>query len=207
MPKNILIIEDNKEVCEAYTTLINDTQNKFKVESYFHSVEAALPELKYFSPDIIILDINLPGKDGISAIQDIKKIVPKAEIIINSIMENSDLVFQALCEGAVGYITKNSDPKEIILALEEINQGGAPMSTHIARMVVSSFQKKQTTILTERESQILALLVKGKSYKSIVNELKISLGTVKFHIKNIYLKLQVTNKEDAIQAALEQKII
>jgi DNA-binding NarL/FixJ family response regulator len=133
--------------------------------------------------------------------------LPDVNIIVITVHENSELVFEALCAGACGYITKNTEYSRLIDSIKEAMKGGAPMSSNIARMVVESFQKNQDTPLTGRETQVLELLSKGKSYTVIADELFIHKETVKSHIKNIYFKLQVHSKADAIEVALKNKFI
>ena len=145
--------------------------------------------------------------NGIDGTKYIKSILPKTEILIITIFENSNRVFEGLCAGASGYLTKNSNHIQLLSALEELSNGGAPMSANIARMVAQSFFVKNNNLLSERETEVLKLLVEGKSYKTISDVLDISLSTVKFHIKNIYIKLQVTSKEDAITKAKMEKLV
>ena len=125
-----------------------------------------------------------------------------------TVYENSEMVFNALCAGATGYLTKNLKPNDLINSMEEAISGGAPMSIHIAKMVVSSFQKKNSSIqLSQREKEVLTLLATGNSYDSIAEKLFISKNTIKFHLKNIYLKLQVHSNIEAIQKANEENLI
>ncbi len=204
--KNIIIIEDNEDIREGFELLINST-DKFFVSHTFESCEKALETIKTTKPDIILMDIDLPGMSGIEGTKVIKTEYPKIEILMITIFENSHRVFEALCAGATGYITKNSTHVQLLHALDEITFGGAPMSANIARMVAQSFFIKDNQLLSEREMDVLKLLVDGKSYKTIAEVLDISLSTVKFHIKNIYLKLQVNSREDAISKAKAEKII
>lgn len=199
--KKVVIIEDNLDFAKGLEFLINFSQH-YQVIGMYESCELALTSLATDEPDIVLLDIDLPGISGIQGIPQIKALLPKADIVMVTVFENSERVFEALSVGAIGYITKNSGPREVIEALDLLVKGGAPMSANIARMVVQSFKKKATpTDLTPRETEILQWLSGGKSYKTIANQLMITLDTVKYHIKNIYIKLQVSNKEDAIQRA------
>lgn len=203
MKKKIVIIEDNVEVSSGLQFLINFSE-VYQVVGTFESCEKALAALPELLPDIILMDVDLPGMNGIEGTKVVKSRYPNMEILIVTVFENSDRVFDALCAGASGYITKNSGTKLMIEAIDEMVKGGAPMSANIARMVVNSFNKNsKPNILTAREQEILQLLSKGKSYKSISNALEIGLTTVKFHLKNIYIKMQVSNKEDAIDKALK----
>lgn len=202
----VSIIEDNREVNEGFAELINTDDNFSVVSSYF-SCEEALPHIKKDAPDIVLMDIGLPGMNGIKGTTEVKKLLPATEVIIITIHENSSLVFEALCAGATGYITKNSGPQELQDAMRQIVNGGAPMSANIAKMVVKSFQKNPHSPLTERETEVLTLLSKGKSYSNIADELFLSKETVRTHLKNIYIKLQVSSKSEAIAKASKDKLI
>jgi DNA-binding NarL/FixJ family response regulator len=204
--KNVVVVEDNKTLNAAFTEIINESP-KFHVAGSYHTCEEAIANLKDDAPDIVLMDIQLPGINGVEGTRRIKKIRPKTNILIITVYENSETVFDALCAGAIGYLTKNTTSERLLAALEEVLEGGAPMSIHIAKMVVSSFKKNTHSDLTSREHEVLTLLSKGKSYRSIAESLVISTNTIKFHIKNIYDKLQVTSKEEAIDKANDQNLI
>lgn len=204
--KNIIIVEDNADIREGFQLLINAT-NRYNVSHIFESCEKAFENITSIKPDIVLMDIDLLGMNGIEGTRFIKSILPSTNVIIITIFENSERVFEALCAGATGYLTKSSKHTQLLDALDEVIDGGAPMSANIARMVIQSFHKKTNNLLSEREMSVLRLLVEGKSYKTISEQLEISLSTVKYHIKNIYIKLQVGNKEDAIAKAKSQQII
>jgi DNA-binding NarL/FixJ family response regulator len=193
----IVLIEDYEVLRNSFKEIINQEEG-YEVVGDFESYELALPKIKKLSPDIILTDITLPGINGIEGIKQIKQILPSVAVIVVSVHENSQYVFDALCAGAVGYLTKNSGKQKVLEALQQLKAGGAPMSVNIARMVVESFQKKQHNELTERENEVLNLLSKGKSYASIAEELFLSINTIKTHVKNIYEKLQVSSKEELI---------
>ena len=156
-------------------------------------------QLEELAPDVVFMDINLPGMNGIEGIKIIRKQFPEIAIIVVTVNEESNYVFEALCAGAVGYITKVSGKQKILEALEQLDQGGAPMSIKIARMVVESFQEKKLNELSDRENEVLTLLAKGKSYASIGDALNVSVNTIKTHVRNIYEKLHVTSKEEVIK--------
>lgn len=204
--KNVVVVEDNKTLNAAFTEIINGSP-KFQVAGSYYSCEEAIANLKEDTPDIVLMDIQLPGINGVEGTRRIKKARPKTNILIITVYENSETVFDALCAGAIGYLTKNTTSEKLLAALEEVLAGGAPMSIHIAKMVVSSFKKNIHSDLTSREHEVLTLLSKGKSYRSIAETLIISTNTIKFHIKNIYDKLQVTSKEEAIDKASDQNLI
>jgi DNA-binding NarL/FixJ family response regulator len=200
------IIEDDQLIREGFNQLINSEEKCECVASY-GSCEAALKDIENHLFDVFLVDIELPGISGIEGIPKIKGILPNVNIIVITVHENDDLVFQALCGGATGYLTKNISPTKLIDSIIEANTGGAPMSTRIARMVVGSFQKNLNSPLTKRETQVLELLSKGKSYSTIADELFVDKETIRTHIKNIYLKLEVHSKADAIEKALKNKLI
>jgi DNA-binding NarL/FixJ family response regulator len=202
----IIIVEDNDIIREGFELLINSMKN-YNVLETFSSCEDAIKKATKLEPDVILMDIELPGMNGIEGTKKLKDILPKSDIIVITIHDNADLVFQALCAGASGYMTKNTDHSKLLDAIDEVIRGGAPMSTNIARMVVESFQINRNSPLSERETQVLELLSKGKSYTVIANELFIHKETVKSHIKNIYFKLQVHSKAEAIEKAQKNKFI
>ncbi len=203
--KKIIIIEDNQDLLDAIVFSLENTK-RYQVLKTFNYAEDAIREINNYSPDIILMDIMLKGKmNGIECTAIVKKKLPLIDIIILTVFEDSEKVFQALKVGACGYLTKNTSTEEIIAAIDEASSGGAPMSFKIARMVLNSFKKNLDSPLTEKEDQILAYLSKGASYKTTANELMVSVETIKFHIKNIYIKLQVNSKEEAIELARKNK--
>lgn len=204
--QKVLLIEDNEPLNEVYCEMIDRSEGFTVVGSYLNC-EEALISIKDLSPDIVLMDIELPGMDGIQGTKEIKKKMPQVKIIMITVYENSRNVFDALCAGAIGYLTKNTSSDTLIRSLKEAASGGAPMSIKIAKMVVESFKKAPQSILTERETQVITMLSQGSSYKSIAIKLDISVNTIKYHIKNIYDKLQVHSKEDAIQEASKRNLI
>lgn len=202
----VTIIEDDKTIREGFTYLINATE-KFAVISAFSTAEEALSKLQANAPDVILLDIELPGISGIEAIPKIKTLLPKTHILMLTVYDNEELVFKALTNGASGYLTKNSNTEKIIDAIQEVMDGGAPMSMNIAKIVIKSFHKNRNSPLTKRETEILEQIAEGKSRSKIAKELFVDLETVKSHIKNIYSKLNVHSREDAIKQAKDNKYI
>lgn len=196
-PMKVVLIEDYEILRNSLKDIINQEEG-YEVIGDFESYEMALPLIKELAPDILLTDITLPGINGIEGIKQVKQLLPHLAIIVVSIHENSQYVFDALCAGAVGYLTKNSGKQKVIEALNQLKLGGAPMSVNIARMVVESFQQKRHNDLTQRENEVLDLLSKGKSYASIADALCLSVNTIKTHVKNIYEKLQVTSREELI---------
>ncbi|MDX1629189.1 MAG: response regulator transcription factor [Fulvivirga sp.] len=202
----IVIVEDNEAVREGFSLIINSVSQYYVVNAY-ETAEEAIKNLNKDNPQIVLMDLELPGMNGIDAIEIMKKSNPGVDFIVNTIYENSELVFQALCAGASGYITKNTSHGELLGAIDEVINGGAPMSSKIAKMVVSSFQKNPNSPLSNRETEVLELLAQGKSYSMIAQELFITKETAKSHIKNIYSKLQVNSKSEAIAKATKEKLI
>jgi DNA-binding NarL/FixJ family response regulator len=205
--KRVLIIEDDPEIRHSFQVIVNSSQN-FVVANAYGNCEAAIKHLATDKPDIALMDIGLPGgMNGIQGTKIIKEKSPSTEIVMVTVYEDSELVFEALKSGASGYITKSANYQELIAALEEIVRGGAPMSSKIARMVTDNFHVNLNSPLTRRETEILSLIAEGKTYTQISEELFISKETSKTHIKNIYSKLQVKCKSEAIAKANLEKLI
>lgn len=207
MKNKVVIIEDNLPLRKGFVEVINATNN-FVVENDYDNCEDAILNLRSDNATIFLVDIELPGMNGVEGVKEIKKVFPNTHIIMVTVYENSEIVFDALCAGATGYLTKNISPEEIVNALEEIVAGGAPMSIKIAKMVVNSFQKAPSKIeLSSREKDVLTLLSDGNSYDSIAEKLFISRNTIKFHLKNIYIKLQVNSNIEAVQKANRENLL
>lgn len=204
--KRVVLVEDDQEIRNSFSLIVNSSP-KFMVVNGYASGEEAISSLQKDKPEIVLMDIELPGMNGIQATKTIKDKMPTADIIMVTVYEDSDLVFEALKAGASGYITKSANYMELLSALEEITKGGAPMSSRIARMVIDNFHVNPNSPLTKRETEILQLISEGKTYTQISEELFISKETSKTHIKNIYSKLQVTCKSEAIAKANLEKLI
>jgi DNA-binding NarL/FixJ family response regulator len=202
----IVIIEDDETIREGYAFLIGQAEG-YEVISTYVSFDEAVKKIATDTPDVILLDIELPGTNGIEALPKLKKMLPNAHILILTVYESEKLIFDALSNGASGYLTKNTPAAKIIESIKEVKQGGGPMSVNIARMVINSFQKNQNSPLSKRETQILELICNGKSRSQIAKELFIDLETVRSHIKNIYIKLDVNSRSDAIKTARDNKLI
>jgi DNA-binding NarL/FixJ family response regulator len=202
----IIIIEDDETIRIGYTYLLNK-QPGFTVINSYASAEAALKNIEQDAADVFLLDISLTGMSGIDALDEIKKRCPRSYIIMLTVYEDPDMVFKTLSKGASGYLTKNSPIQKTIEAIREVIKGGGPMSPNVARLVVNSFQKNKNSPLSKRETEILEHIANGKSGTRIAGELFIDAETVKSHIKNIYAKLNVNSKADAIKAARENKFI
>ncbi len=199
---SVSIVEDIPEVREGLERLIKNSNDFLLIGSYSNA-ENAEKALPLNIPDIVIMDINLPGKSGIECIAAIKDQCTGTQFIMFTIFEDDEKVFNALEAGAHGYLLKKTPKEKILEALKELNEGGSPMSTQIARKVLKSFQNnkaqnKEADILTKKENEILDLLSKGFLYKEIADKTAISINTVKQHIHNIYEKLHVQNRTEAI---------
>ncbi|HYF69209.1 MAG TPA: response regulator transcription factor [Ohtaekwangia sp.] len=204
--KRVLIVEDDQEIRNSFTLIVNSSQ-KFTVVNAYGKCEDAIDNLSRDKAEIVLMDIELPGMNGIQGTKIIKDKAPHTDIIMVSVYEDSELVFEALKAGASGYITKSANYMELLGALEEIMRGGAPMSSKIARMVIDNFHVNPNSPLTKRETEILQLISEGKTYTQISEELFISKETAKTHIKNIYSKLQVNSKSEAIAKATQERLI
>ncbi|HSP88422.1 MAG TPA: response regulator transcription factor [Ignavibacteriaceae bacterium] len=202
----VVIVEDDKLIREGFASLVNES-DKFICTAHYDTCENAIKNLAKDDPQIILMDIGLPGISGIEGIRRIKKIRPQIDIIIVTVHEDDHKVFEALCAGASGYLTKNISPQKLLEAIDETQRGGAPMTTNIARMVVRSFQRSNETPLSSRETEVLQHMAKGKSYTMIADELFIDKETVRTHIKNIYRKLEVNSKSEAIDKANRERLI
>ena len=201
MPIKVSIVEDLDEVREGLTELVSSDKELLMIGS-FQDAESAVQKLPVLQADIVIMDINLPGMSGIECIKSIKDKCPATQFMMFTVYENDEKVLQALQAGASGYLLKRTDPQRILESIKELNQGGSPMSSNIARKVLNIFlQKKVITkkeILSDRENEVLELLADGLLYKEIAERLFIGHGTVRQHIHNIYEKLHVQNRTEAV---------
>jgi DNA-binding NarL/FixJ family response regulator len=208
----IIITEDNETIREGLALLINATEG-MECVGKFGSCEEMLEALPGLKADIFLQDIDLPGISGIEGIPRVLKQYPEAVILMLTIFENEDNIFDALRAGAMGYLLKKMPPAQLIEAIKNAHRGGSPMSPCIARKVVSFFsgklprQKKEAIDLSERETEILGSLSAGNSYKMIAEDLFISIDTVRSHIRNIYKKLHVHNQSEAVAKALKSGLI
>ena len=204
----ISIIEDDPNFRSGLEVLIRNSKN-FTVISSYASAEEAFPQLLRLPPDIAIIDIKLPGKSGVDLIKDLKIVFPDLLCMVCSYYDSDDYVFSAIKNGACGYILKDAMPNEIIESLEELKRGGAPMSRYIAKKVLATFHDKvishHLAELTSRENEVLKLIAEGLLVKEISDQLSLSNYTVKSHLKNIYTKLHVRNKVEAINKLNEPR--
>lgn len=198
----IVIVEDDKDLRKMLERFFN-SYNELNVVATYSNGNLFLHNFKTTNFDVAIMDINMPGKTGIECISQAKPVKPQAHFIVSTALENHEYIFQALCAGATGYLLKSDKPDALVDAVRSVVNGGSPMSPQIARLVVSSFQKPnvQNSLmdeLSEREREIINYLSQGLNYKEISEKLFISPETVRTHIRNIYSKLQVKSKTEAI---------
>lgn len=201
----VAIVEDEGDIREAMRVLINGSAG-FACEYAYSNGEEAIEKVPATDVDIVIMDINLPGIDGINCMNSLKKILPHVQFMMCTVFDDDENIFKALESGATGYILKRTSPAQILEAIRELHSGGAPMSSEIARKVVESIKRKnnfspQIEILTTREKEILEYLSQGYLYKEIAEKLLISKETVKKHIHNVYEKLQVQTRTEALNKA------
>jgi DNA-binding NarL/FixJ family response regulator len=202
MPITVSIVEDDRRVRESLSVLINGAENTRCVSTY-PNAEEALDGIAAEKPDVVLMDINLPGMSGIECVRKMKAQMPKVQILMLTMYEDDENVFQSLVAGASGYLVKRTSPSELLNAIQEVHSGSSPMSGKIARTVVEYFQKQQGAAtheepLSKREQEILNLLAKGYRYKEIADTLSISFETVRTHLKNIYEKLHVHSRTEAV---------
>jgi DNA-binding NarL/FixJ family response regulator len=198
----VSIVEDNRGTRESLNELLNRAPALHCVGAH-PTGEEALTQIPGESPDVVLMDINLPQMNGIECVTRLKRQMPKTQVLMLTTYEESDLIFDSLRKGASGYLLKNMPPAELVQAIQQVHAGGAPMSMQIARKVVSHFQqikKPQSDMdhLTKREHEILALLAKGFLYKEIADQLGITLSTVRAHLHTVYEKLHVQSRTEAV---------
>ena len=210
-PLRVVLIEDLREVREGLKALINGTAGYACVAAY-GNMEVALSRIEKDAPDAILTDLGLPGMSGIEGIERLRRIFPETPIVALTIFDNETQIFDALCNGANGYLLKTTPPARLLEALQEVVQGGSPMSPPIAARVVKLFREFRPPEtaeyrLTPQETELLKLLIEGHHKKTAAREMKISFHTVSFHLKNIYEKLQVHSKTEAVAKALRENLV
>jgi DNA-binding NarL/FixJ family response regulator len=208
---SVAIVEDQREVREGLAMLINGTSG-FHCTGNFRTMEEALRAISAELPDVMLTDIGLPGMSGTEGIRILKERHPELPIVALTIYDDEDEIFDALCAGASGYLLKNTPPARLLECLREVVSGGAPMSPEVARRVIKLFREvrppeRASHNLTPQETELLKLLVEGHNYKTAAAELSISVNTVSFHLKNIYEKLQVHSKSEAVAKALRERLV
>jgi DNA-binding NarL/FixJ family response regulator len=208
MKKRLCIVEDDHDLREALSMMIQYT-SQYDLIGAFENAERALETIPVIECDAVLMDINLPGDSGIECVRKLKRLNPSLLFLMCTSFEDEEKIFQSLSAGASGYILKTEGPVSIIAALDELFEGGSPMSISIARKVVSSFsnfenQNPEIETLTIRENEILDLIAKGLMNKEVAFQLEISLGTVRKHIQNIYEKLHVNTRVEAVNIYLKR---
>jgi DNA-binding NarL/FixJ family response regulator len=201
MPISVSIVEDGEKLRGTLARVLNRADG-FRCVSQYPSAEDALKDLPNIKPDVVLMDINLPGINGVECVRQLKKILPEMQVMMLTVYEDTENIYDALTAGASGYLLKRTSGPELLDAIREVNRGGSPMTAHIARKVVQSFQRNAPTLpaenLSEREQQVLDLLSQGLMYKEIADKLQISYETVHTYIRRIYEKLQVRTRTEAV---------
>jgi len=210
MALSVVVYEDNDLLRESIVSMIS-LNKQFQVGGAFSNVLKVEEQVKSIEPDIILMDIDMPGSTGIEAVSKIRSAGWQTPIMMLTVFDDNKHVFDAICAGASGYLLKKHLSAKLYDSIEELRTGGAPMSPSIARMVISSMHKKTAQLnpygLTARETDVLTSLSKGNSYKLIASEFSISIDTVRTHIKNVYEKLQVHSQAEAVAKAINEKLI
>lgn len=208
MPIRIIIFEDNDRLRESLAFLLQSTAG-YEVAGDYNNCKEAATIARVYEPDVVLMDIDMPGETGIKGVSLVKEARPQTAVIMYTVFEDDEKLFQCLCAGANGYLLKKTAPEKIFEAIREVMEGGAPMSPSIAKKVIGSFQSPKNTNqyqLTEREFDVLQLLAKGHSTKVIADKLGIGFNTVRSHLKNIYGKLHVNCGKEAIAKVLSEHI-
>jgi DNA-binding NarL/FixJ family response regulator len=202
MPISVSIVEDSDKFRETLARILNRSEG-FRCISQYPNAEDALKALPQDNPEVVLMDINLPGMNGVECVRQLKLAMPKIQVMMLTVYEDTENIFNALAAGATGYMLKRTPRDELLEAIREVHRGGSPMTTHIARKVVLSFQRaapaaSPTENLSPREQEVLDCLAKGFLYKEIAEKLNISYETVHTYIRRIYEKLQVRTRTEAV---------
>lgn len=213
---NVAIIEDQRSIREGLAWLIDSTPGYHCAGSYasmetaLAKIDAAIPDVTL--PDVVLMDIGLPGMNGIEGVRELKRRYPKLLALMLTIYDDDERIFEAMCAGACGYLLKKTPPARLLESIQEVIEGGAPMSPSIARRIVTLFSQIAPPAhadyhLTPHETRLLKMLVEGHSYKTAAAELGLSINTVSFHMRNVYDKLQVHSKSEAVAKALRERLV
>lgn len=208
MPINVSIVEDNEQLRVTLARVLNRAEG-VKCISHYGSAEAALEGIPKDKPDVVLMDINLPGINGVECVRQLKPMLPGTQMMMLTVYEDTENIFNALTAGAAGYLLKRTKSTELLDAIHEVHRGGSPMTTHIARKVIQSFQRKGPSQqpaenLSQREQEVLDCLAQGLIYKEIADKLGISYETVHTYIRRIYEKLQVRTRTEAVAKFLKR---
>ena len=207
----VAIIEDHHKFREALEFLLNHTPG-YQCVGSFRSMEEALEKIKFNLPEVALVDIGLPGMSGVDGVRVLKERHPSVVLLMNTVYDDDERIFQALCAGASGYLLKKTPPAKLLESLQEAIAGGAPMSPEVARRVLALFREirppeHEDYELTPHELRLLKLLVEGHSYKTAATQLGVTTKTISFHLQKIYEKLQVHSKTEAVAKALRNRLV
>ena len=210
-PIKVAIVEDERDIRECLTLLINGTDGYSCIGSY-RSMEEALEQLPRQLPDVLLSDIGLPGMNGIEGVRRLKERYPNLLVLMLTVYDDDERIFDAMCAGACGYLLKKTPPARLLDSLREVVGGGAPMSPEVARRVIALFREirppeRADYHLTPHETRLLKLFVEGHNYKTAAAELKVSVNTINFHVRSIYDKLQVHSRSEAVAKALLNRLV
>jgi DNA-binding NarL/FixJ family response regulator len=205
----ISIVDDEKELCQSIATFVNGAPG-FRCVSMYHSGETALKHLSTDQPDVVLMDIHMTGMNGIECVKRLKTLMPQIQIMMLTVYEDTDQIFQALSAGASGYMLKRLTPRKLLEAITDVHEGGSPMSSPIARKVVASFQKTkprggEQTHFTSREQSVLDCLANGLTYKQTADQLSISIPTIRSYLRRIYEKLHVQSRTEAVAKYMQHQ--
>ncbi|MBK8522053.1 MAG: response regulator transcription factor [Chitinophagaceae bacterium] len=205
----IAVFEDNQKFRESLEFIIV-TSNDMELCGSFEDTTRLQQKIEALQPDVVLMDINIPGKNGIDAVKEIKENFPNIHVCMQTVFDDADKIFASLCNGASGYILKNTPPEKILQAIREVAEGGSFFTPSVAKKVLHNFQQQpqgEYVQLTEKEKEVLKLLVDGLSYKMIADKVNVSFHTIHTHLRNIYQKLHVNSKGEAINKAMKNKLV
>lgn len=210
MPVKLLIYEDNSRLRQSLEMLLGEGTG-FEVSGTFANCDDVEKQVGKLNPELVVMDIDMPGIGGIKGVMILKENFPEVKVVMHTMFEDDGRIFDSICAGADGYMLKNTSPLQLVTALQEVMQGGAPMSPFVAQKVFQHFRQAKSDSeqfnLTRREKEILEFLVRGNSYKMIADKCDVTIDTVKKHLQNIYHKLHVNCGTEAVVKALQHKII
>lgn len=210
MPYQLVIFEDNARLRQSLEILLNDESN-FQVAAAYPDCDKAEKIVEKNKADLVVMDIDMPGIGGVEGVRRIKNSYPEVKVVMHTMFDDDNRIFDSICAGADGYLLKNTSPVQLVSALQEVMSGGAPMSPFVAQKVFQHFRQVKTGSeqfnLTAREKEILELLVKGNSYKMIADKSAVTIDTVKKHLQNIYHKLHVSCGTEAVVKAIQHRIV
>jgi len=210
-PVKVAIVEDQREIRECLALLVNGTDG-YTCSGSYRSMEEAIEKIPRQVPDVLLSDIGLPGMSGIDGVRRLKELCPDLLVLMLTVYDDDERIFDAMCAGACGYLLKKTPPARLIASLQEAVDGGAPMSPEVARRVIALFREirppdRAEYHLTPHETRLLKLFVEGHNYKTAAVELKVSVNTINFHVRSIYDKLQVHSRSEAVAKALLNRLV